>query len=46
MIKGKIIYNSPLERDKIKKVLINLGIKEIKYKISKSGFNYIQFIHR
>ncbi len=45
MIKGKITYNSPLERDKIKAILVNLGIVKIDYKQSKRGINYIQFIY-
>ena len=45
MIKGKITYNSPLERDKIKDILIKLGIIKIDYKQSKRGINYIQFVY-
>ncbi len=45
MIKGKITYNSPLERDKIKDILIKLGIIKIDCKQSKRGINYIQFIY-
>ena len=45
MIKGKITYNSPLERDKIKAMLFNLGIIKIDYKQSKRGINYIQFVY-
>lgn len=45
MIKGKITYNSPLERDKIKNILISLGIVKIDYKQSKRGISYIQFIY-
>lgn len=45
MIKGKITYDSPLERDKIKTILINLGILKIDCKQSKRGINYIQFIY-
>lgn len=46
MIKGKITYNSPLERDKIKATLIDLGITKIVYKQSKRGIDYIQFIYK
>ena len=46
MIKGKITYNSPLERDKIKTILISLGITKIVYKQSKRGIDYIQFIYK
>ena len=46
MIKGKITYNSPLERDKIKTILVSLGIVNIDYKQSKRGIDYIQFIYK
>ena len=45
MIKGKITYSSPLERDKIKAMLFNLGIVKIDCKQSKMGINYIQFVY-
>ncbi len=45
MIKGKITYSSPLERDKIKTALVKLGIIRIDCKQSKRGINYIQFVY-